>query len=62
MAVGIDCGFIATELSQIVIHETRSRFDIVTTAIGVAQDGEHDSLHAIRMAEAVTVIAASRPP
>jgi hypothetical protein len=35
--------------------------DFVAAAVGAAQNGEHDSLHEMRMAEAVTVIAASVP-
>ena len=36
--------------------------DFVATTFAAAQDGEHDCLHAMRMAEAVIVIAASLPP
>jgi hypothetical protein len=33
----------------------------VAAAVGAAHNGEHDPLHAMRMAQAITVIAASVP-
>lgn len=35
--------------------------DFVAAAVGAAHNGEHDPLHAMRMAQAITVIAASVP-